>query len=82
MCEKRKNGAECIKRYKNINLNKIERSNERVSEDKESLERHNDSLKNKSPQIRCIPHGSFGLSQCKSSSKKTCLLIKSLDKRK
>ena len=47
MCEKGKNGAECIKRYKNINLNKIERSNERVSQDKESLERHNDSLKNK-----------------------------------
>ena len=47
MCEKGKNGAECIKRYKNINLNKIERSNERVSQDKESLERHNDSLQNK-----------------------------------
>ena len=47
MCEKGKNGAECIQRYKNINLNKIERSNERVSQDKESLERHNDSLQNK-----------------------------------
>ena len=47
MCEKRKNGAECIKRYKNINLNKIERFNERVSQDKEFLERHNDSLQNK-----------------------------------
>ena len=35
------------KKYKNINLNKIQRSNERVSEDKESLERHNDSLQNK-----------------------------------
>ena len=34
-------------RYKNINLNKIQRSNERVSQDKESLERHNDSLRNK-----------------------------------
>ena len=34
-------------RYKNINLNKIQRSNERVSRDKESLERHNDSLQNK-----------------------------------
>ena len=33
-------------RYKNINLNKIQRSNERVSQDKESLERHNDSLQN------------------------------------
>ena len=48
MREKRKNGAECIKGiYKNINLNKIQRSNEGVSQDKESLERHNDSLKNK-----------------------------------
>ena len=27
-------------------------------------------FKTKGPQIRCIPHGSFGLSQCKSSSKK------------
>ena len=30
-------------RYKNINLNKVQRSNERVSQDKESLETHNDS---------------------------------------
>ena len=38
---KRKNGAECIRR---INLNKIRRSNKRVAEDKESLERNiNDS---------------------------------------
>ena len=29
-------------------------------------------FKTKGPQIRWIPHGSFGLSQCKSSSKKTC----------
>ena len=34
-------------RYKNINLDKIQRSNERVSQDKESLERRNDSLQNK-----------------------------------
>ena len=35
-------------RYKNINLNKVQRSNERVSQDKESFERHNnDSLQNK-----------------------------------
>ena len=34
-------------RYKNINLNKIQRSNERVSQDIECLERHNDSLQNK-----------------------------------
>ena len=47
-------------RYKNINLNKIQRSNERVSQVKGSLERHNDSLQNKRSQICCIPHGSLG----------------------
>ena len=67
-------------RFKTINLNKIQRSNERVSQEKESLERHNDSLQNKSSQIRCIPHGSFGLSQCQSSSKKSCWLTKSLER--
>ena len=66
-------------RYKNINLNKIQRSNERVSQDKESLERHNESLQKKRSQIRCIPHESSGLSQCKSSGKKTCWLTKSLE---
>ena len=30
-------------------------------------------FKTKGPQIRYIPHGSFGLSQCKSSSKKNML---------
>ena len=44
MCQKHKIGAECIR---GINVNKIQRSNERVSRDKESLERHNDSLQNK-----------------------------------
>ena len=39
-------------------------------------------LKTKGPQIRCIPHGSFALFQCKSSSKKTCLLTKSLERHK
>ena len=34
----------------------------------------------KGPQIRCIPHGSFGLSQFKSSCKKTCWLTKSLER--
>ena len=34
-------------KYKNINLNKVQRSKERVSQDKESLERHNNSLQNK-----------------------------------
>ena len=33
-------------------------------------------FKTKGPQIRCIPHGSFGLSQCKSSSKKNMLVDK------
>ena len=42
MREKRKNEAECIG-----GLNKIQRSDERVSLDKECLERHNDSLQNK-----------------------------------
>ena len=32
-------------RYKNINLNKIQRSDERASQDKDSLERHNDMNK-------------------------------------
>ena len=36
-------------------------------------------FKTKGPQVHCIPHGSFGLSQCKSSSKKTCWLTKSKD---
>ena len=40
-------------RYKKYKLNKIQISNEQVSQDKESLERHNDSLcKTKGPQIR------------------------------
>ena len=37
-------------------------------------------FKTKGSQVRCIPHGSFGLSQCKSSSKKTCWLTKSLER--
>ena len=47
MCESAQEWGGMYKRYKNINLNKIQRSNERVSQDKESLERHTDSLKNK-----------------------------------
>ena len=39
-------GGMC-QRYKNKNLNKIQRSDELVSQDEESLERHNDSLQNK-----------------------------------
>ena len=40
-------------------------------------------FKTKGPQIRCIPHGSFGLSQCKSSSKKKNMLVdKSLKRHK
>ena len=35
-------------------------------------------FKTKGQQIRCIPHGSFGLSQCKWSSKITSWLTKSL----
>ena len=33
-------------------------------------------FKTKGSKIRCIPHGSFGLSQCKSSSKKNMLVDK------
>ena len=43
ICEKGKNGVECIRRYKNVNLNKIQRSNECVAQDKESLERKYES---------------------------------------
>ena len=84
MYEKRKNGAKCVRGIKkiNINLNKIQRSNERVSQDKNLLKGIMIVLKTKGPQIRCIPHGSFGLSQCKSSSKKTCWLTKSKDMNK
>ena len=66
MYEKWNNGAEC-ERYKkiNINLNKIQTSNERVSQGKNLLKGIMIVFK-----IRCIPHGSFGLSQCKSSRKK------------
>ena len=39
-------GGMC-QRYTDINLNKIQRFDERVSQDKESVERHNDSLQNK-----------------------------------
>ena len=39
-------------------------------------------FKTKGTQVRCIPQGSFGQSQCKSSSKnKTCWLTKSTDKK-
>ena len=66
-----------------MNLNKIQRSKERVSQDKDSLE----SIimivfKTKGSQVRCIPHESFGLSQCKSSCKKTCWLTKAKDMNK
>ena len=48
MCEKRVRCGGMYQGYKNINLNKIQSSiNERVSQDKKSLEMHNDSLKNK-----------------------------------
>ena len=40
VCEKRKNVA----KYVYAKLNKIQRSNEGVSQDKESLETHKDSL--------------------------------------
>ena len=39
-------GGRMYEKCKNIDLNEIQRSNERVSQDKESLERHKDSLQN------------------------------------
>ena len=50
-------------------------------QDKESLERHSDNLQ-KGLQIRRIAQGSFRLSQCKSSGKKTCWLTKSVERHK
>ena len=48
MCEKRKNGAKYVcEVLKCIDLTKLQRCNERVSQDEESLERHKDSLSNK-----------------------------------
>ena len=45
MCEKRKNGAKFVcEVLKCIDLNKLQRCNERVSQDEESLERHKHSL--------------------------------------
>ena len=45
MCEKLKNGAKYVcEVLKCIDLNKLQRSNERVSQDKESRERHKGSL--------------------------------------
>ena len=67
MCEKRKNGAKYVcEVLKCIDLTKLQKCNERVSEDEESLERHKVS-KTKGPQIRCIPHRRRGLAQCKSN---------------
>ena len=63
-------------RYRNINLNKIQRSNERVSQDKESLERHNDSLQNKRSANSLHSLLEFWAVSCKSSSKKNMLVDK------
>ena len=80
MCERRKNGAECIRGVKNVNLNKIERSNERVSQDKESLERHNDSLQNKKVRkFVALLTGVLGCPNVNRAAKKTCWLTKSLE---
>ena len=45
-----------------------------MSRDKESLERHEDSLKKIGPQICCIPNGSWGLAKCKSAAKNMLVL--------
>ena len=86
VCEKRKNGAECIRRYKNVNLNEIQRSNECVAQDKESLERKNDSyewsLKQKVRKFVAFLMVVWGCLQCKSSCKRTRWLTKKLSKGK
>ena len=81
MCEKRKNGAECMRGInENINLNKIQRFNERVSQDKESLERHNDSLQNKKVRkFVAFLTGVLGCLDVNRAAKKTCWLTKSLE---
>ena len=57
--------------------------NERVSQDKESLERHNGSLKNKRSANSLHSSLEFwAVSIYKSSSKKACWLTKSLEKEK
>ena len=76
MCEKGKNGEECIK-YKDL-MSEYQRT-------KSLLKGIMIVFKAKGPQTRRIPHGSFRLSQCKSSGKKkkkTCWLTKSLERHK
>ena len=55
-------------RYKSINLNKIQRSNmSECHRTKSLLKGIMIVFKTKGPQIRCIPHGRWGLAQCKST---------------
>ena len=61
MCEKRKNGAECIK-YEDL-MSECRRT-------KSLLKGIMIAFQTKGPQTRRIPHGSFRLSQRKSSGKK------------
>ena len=69
-------------RYKNINLNKIQRSNERVSQDKESIERHNDSLQNKTSanSLHSPAAGVLGCLNVNRAAKKPCWLTKYLER--
>ena len=67
MCEKRKNGAECIK-YEDL-MSVCHRT-------KSLLKGIMIVFKTKGRQTRRIPHGSFRLSQCKSSGKKNMLVDK------
>ena len=73
MCEKRKNGVECIK-YKDL-MSECHRT-------KSLLKGIVIVFKTKGLQIRRIAQGSFRLSQCKSSGKKTCWLTKSIERHK
>ena len=81
MFEKRKNGAEYIRGIKIETWIKYKDLMSECHGTKILLKGTMIVFKTKGPQVRRIPHGSFGLSQCKSSSKKTCWLTKSKDGR-
>ena len=67
MCEKCKNGAECVRgikikiwiKYKDL-MNECRRT-------KSLLKGIMIVFKTKGPQVGCIPHGKWGLAQCKST---------------
>ena len=70
MCQKRKNGAECIGGIKIWTWIKYKDLMSECHGTKNLSKGIMIAFKTKGLQIRCIPHGSLGLSQCKSSCKK------------